>query len=152
MINSILKWLKANPIVAIGIVIILVIFIWWFQTKLWNGVGNAIFAAKMTWQERSVQKELESAAAQQKEIDQTLLELAKSKEALAAAAKEREIAETIFNDKTATAKEKVAAYEALRNSTPIAGDTTNADLNSLCARAIKIGASAATTAALCGPK
>lgn len=149
MINSILKWLKANPIVAIGIVIILVIFIWWFQTKLWNGTGNLIFAAKMTWQERSVQKELESAAAQQKEIDKTLLDLARSKEALAAAAKERELAEKIFNDSDKTAKEKVAAYEAMRSRVPVATDPTGADLDSLCAKARALSASQATIDGLC---
>lgn len=150
VINSILKWIKVNPIIVIGIVIILAIFIWYFQTKLWNGVGNLVFAAKMTWQEKNLQKELDSAAAQQKEIDQTLLELAKSKEALAAAKREREIAEKIFDDKSKTAKEKVAAYEAALQGAPVHTDSSGVTVNDLCARAKAIGASAATVASLCG--
>lgn len=149
LLNSVLKWLKSNPIITIAIVIVLAIFIWYFQTKLWNGVGNLVFAAKMSWQGRSVQKVLESAAAQQKEIDNTLLELAKSKEALAAAQREREIAEKIFDDKNSTAKEKVAAYEAAMQGAPVHTDPTGVTVSDLCTRAKAIGASAATVASLC---
>lgn len=103
----------------------------------------------MSWQGRQLQKELDSATEQKKEIEQTLIEFAKSKEALAAATKEREIREEIFNDKTKNAKEKVQAYEAAVSAAPVHTDPTNISTDDLCRRARSLGSSQATIDALC---
>lgn len=149
MINSILKWAKSNPIIVVGIVVILVIFIWWFQAKLWNGIGNAIFAAKMSWQERSVEKELESAAAQQKEIDKTLTELAVAKKELEITKAESDRLKQVFYDQSKTAAEKVAEFKQAMADNPVTTPTDGITSEDLCARSKALGASAAVTATLC---
>lgn len=149
MINSVIKWLKGNPIIAAGIVIILIAFIWWFQAKLWNGIGNTIFAAKMSWQGRSVQKDLESAAAQQKEIDKTLTDLAVAKKELEITKAESDRLKQVFNDQSKTAAEKVAEFKKAMATQPVITSTDGITSESLCERAKAVGASAATVAALC---
>lgn len=150
MINSFLKWIKGNPIIAIGAVIILAILTWYFQTKIWNGIGNTIFAAKMTWQGRSVQKDLESAAAQQKEIDKSLTELAVRKKELEAVKAETDRLKNVFNDQSKTAAEKVAEFKKAVADDPVHTPTDNISSEDLCARARAIGASPTTVAAVCG--
>lgn len=149
MINSLIKWLKSNPIIAAGIVIILIVFIWWFQITVWNGIGNTIFAAKMTWQGRSVQKDLESAAAQQKEIDKTLTELALAKQEKEAAKAETDRLKQVFNDQSKTAAEKVAEFKKAMATQPVVTPTDGITSESLCERAKAVGASAATIQSLC---
>lgn len=149
MINSLIKWAKSNPIIVVGIVIILAIFIWWFQAKLWNGIGNAIFAAKMSWQERSVQKELESAAAQQREIDKTLIDLALAKQEKEAAKAETDRLKQVFYDQSKTAAEKVAEFKQAMADSPVATPTDGITSEDLCARSKALGASAAVTTTLC---
>lgn len=149
MINSVIKWLQGNPIIAAGIVIILIAFIWWFQITLWNGIGNTIFAAKMTWQGRSVQKDLESAAAQQKEIDKTLTDLAVAKKELEITKAESDRLKQVFNDQSKTAAEKVAEFKKAMATQPVITSTDGITSESLCERAKAVGASAATVAALC---
>jgi biopolymer transport protein ExbB/TolQ len=152
-INSFGKWFKANALITIplsvGLVLILGFFVWYKSVGILNALGNAWFAAKMSWQGRQLQKELDSADVQKKEIEQTLIEFAKSKEALAAATKEREIREEIFNDKTKNAKEKVQAYEAAISAAPVRTDPTGVTVDDLCQRARAIGSSQATIDALC---
>lgn len=148
-INSLLKWFKSNPIIAIATVLVLAIFIWYFQAKLWNGVGNAIFAARMSWQNRSVQKELESAAAQQKEIDKTLTELAVAKKEVESAKAETDRLVKVFNDQSKTAAEKVAEFKKAMATEPVTTATDGITSEDLCARAKALGASASVTAALC---
>lgn len=149
MNNSVIKWLKGNPIIAAGIVIILIAFIWWFQITLWNGIGNTIFAAKMTWQGRSVQKDLESAATQQKEIDKTLTDLAVAKKELEITKAESDRLKQVFNDQSKTAAEKVAEFKKAMATQPVVTPTDGITSESLCERAKAVGASAATVAALC---
>ena len=134
---------------AIGVVIILASLIWWFQAKLWNGIGNAIFAAKMSWQEKNLQKELESAAAQQKEIDKTLTELALAKQEKEAAKAETDRLKKVFNDQSKTAAEKVAEFKKAMATEPVVTPTDGITSEDLCARSKALGASATVTAALC---
>lgn len=150
LINSLIKWLKGNPVITIAIAIVLVIIIWRFQAKLLNGFGNAIFAAKMSWQERSVQKELESAAVQQKEIDKTLTNLAVAKRELEITKAESDRLKQVFNDQSKTAAEKVAEFKKAMAAEPVTSPTDGITSEDLCARAKAIGASGATIAALCG--
>jgi biopolymer transport protein ExbB/TolQ len=152
-INTFMKWFKANAIITIpltiGLVLTLGFFAWYKSAWVFNGIGNIWFAAKVSWQGKNLQKELDSAATQKKEIEQTLIELAKSKEALAAATKEREIREQIFNDKTKTSKEKIQAYEAAMSAAPVHTDPTGVTTDDLCERARSLGSSQATIDALC---
>lgn len=150
MINSILKWLKSNPLIAIGIVIILAILIWWFQAKLWNGIGNAIFAAKMSWQEKNLQKELDSVPAQKQALEETLRELAVVKKDYEDAKAEKDRLEAIFNDSAKSAAEKVAEFKKSLASGPDVTPTDGITDADLCARARAVGASPATIAAVCG--
>ena len=155
-INKFLGWYKANALITIpltiSVVLILVFLIWYKSTQIFNGIGNMWFATKMSWQDKNLQKELETANVQKKEIEQTLIEFAKSKEALAAAQREREIREEIFNDATKTAKEKLQIYEQVMSAAPIFTDPANISTADLCARARALGSSQATLDALCGPR
>lgn len=103
----------------------------------------------MSWQERSVQKELESAAAQQKEIDQTLLELALAKQEKEAAKAETDRLKQVFHDQSKTAAEKVAEFKQAMANNPVTTPTDGITSEDLCARSKALGASAAVTATLC---
>lgn len=155
LINKGIGWYKSNALITIpatvGLVLILGFFIWYQGSHVWNGVGNMWFAAKMSWQQKNLQKELESVPAQKKALEETFIELAKSKEALAAATREREIREEIFNDKTKTAKEKLQIYESVMSAAPVHTDPSGVTTNDLCTRAKALGSSQPTIDALCGP-
>lgn len=117
---------------------------------LLNAAGNAIFAVKMSLQERNVQKELDSAVVQQKEIDKTLTELALAKQEKEAAKAETDRLKQVFSDQSKSAAEKVAEFKKSMADEPTHTPTDNVTTESLCERARTMGASAATVKALCG--
>jgi biopolymer transport protein ExbB/TolQ len=153
-INSFVKWFKANALITIplsvGLVLILGFFVWYKSAGILNALGNTWFAAKMSWQGRQLQKELDSAIEQKKEIDKTLLELAQSKQELTSVKAEKDRLEKVFNDQSKTAAEKVAEFRKAVADDPVHTPTDNVTTEDLCARAKAIGSSAATIAALCG--
>lgn len=149
MINSLLNWLKAHPVVWLVAAALLAFLIWYKGTQLWNGVGNAIFATKMSWQEKNLQKDLESAAAQKKELETTLTELAVAKKDYEDAKAEKDRLEAIFNDSAKSAAEKVAEFKKSLSTDPDVTPTDGITDADLCARARAIGASATTIESLC---
>lgn len=152
LLNSIIAKIPTPIRWAIGIALIAIVlfFLWYKGTQLWNGIGNYFFHRQINSERAKVQKELDDAAAQKQELEKTLVEFAKAKEALAAASREREIREEIFNDKTTTAKEKLQIYQDVMSAAPVHTDPTGVTVSDLCERAKAIGSSAATIAALCG--
>lgn len=139
------KW-----IVGAGLVIALGLMIWFgVLTKAWNGIGNFLFHRQANEMSQDVKDQLAKAAEQKKLLEQTMLELAKSKEDLATATKAREEAEKIFNDKSKTAGQKLAAFEAAKSAAPIHTDPSNVSIDDLCARAKAIGGSQDLIDALC---
>jgi hypothetical protein len=153
-INSFGKWFKANALITIpltvGLVLILGFFIWYKSAGILNAFGNTWFAAKMSWQGRQLQKELDNAAEQKKEIEQTLLDLAVAKKDLEVEKAETDRLKKVFNDQAKTAAEKVAEFKKAVADDPVHTPTDNVTTEDLCARAKAIGSSAATIAALCG--
>jgi hypothetical protein len=153
-INSFISWYKSNALItvplSIGLVLILGFFVWYKSAQIFNGIGNMWFAIKMSAQGRQLQRELESADVQKKEIEKTLVELALSKKDLDAAKAETDQLKKVFNDQSKTAAEKVAEFQNAVADEPVHTPTDNVTTEGLCARAKAIGASAATTAALCG--
>lgn len=147
LLNSIPKPVQIGIVIVLGAV--LVFFLWYKGTQLWNGIGNFFFHRQINAERVNVQKELDDAAAQKQELERTLVEFGKAKEALAAAQKEREIREQIFNDANTTAKEKVALFEAAMQSAPLHTDPSGVTVDALCERAKALGSSAATLDALC---
>lgn len=103
----------------------------------------------MSWQGRKVEAELESAAAQQKEIDKTLTEFAVAKKELEIAKAETDALKKVFNDHSKSAAEKVAEFKKAVADDPVRTPTDNVTSEDLCARAKAIGASAATIQSLC---
>ncbi|HSE25756.1 MAG TPA: hypothetical protein VLB68_29085 [Pyrinomonadaceae bacterium] len=150
LINVVINWVKSHPIVWVIPGAILAFFIWYKSTQLWNGIGNFVFATKMSWQGKELKKELDSAEAQKKEIDKTLTEYAVAKKELESIKVEKDRLEKVFNDQSKTAAEKVAEFRQSAASEPEHTATDNVTTESLCARARAIGASAATVAAVCG--
>lgn len=150
MLAAAWNWIKRSPIVSGAVVVLLAIFIWYKGTQVWNGVGNMIFAAKMSWQGRQLKSELDSAADQKKEIDKTLTEFAVAKKELESVKAEKDRLEKVFNDQSKTAAEKVAEFNKAMADDPEHTATDNVTTESLCARAKAIGASAATVSAVCG--
>lgn len=151
-INSVLNKIPVPIRWAIGIalVVILIAFLWYKGTQVWNGIGNMWFAAKMSWQDKNVKKELDSAAEQKKVIEQTLREFADAKEELQTVKSEKDRLEKLFNDQSKTAAEKVAEFKKAVADDPVHTPTDNVTTEDLCARAKAIGSSAATISALCG--
>lgn len=142
-----------NPIkwgIGIGFIIILVFLFWYRGTQIWNGVGNWLFSRQINAERVKVQKELDSAAAQKKVLEQTLLDYKAAKEELTTVKAEKDRLEAIFNDKSKTASEKVAAFKAAVADDPVSTPTDGITIEDLCARAKTSGSSAAVIAALCG--
>lgn len=147
MLNSIstpVKWA-----VGIGLAVILALFLWLLVTKGWNGIGNYLFHRQANELNQKIKDQLAQAAEQKKVLEQTLIELARSKEELAKATKAREEAEKIFNDKSKTAAQKIAAYEASMSAAPIHTDAVNVTTADLCQRAKDIGSSQGVIDSLC---
>jgi biopolymer transport protein ExbB/TolQ len=153
-INSFVKWFKANALITIpltvGMVLILGFFVWYKSAGILNAFGNTWFAAKMSWQGRQLQKELDNAAEQKKEIEQTLLDLAVAKKDLEVEKAETDRLKKVFNDQAKTAAEKVAEFKKAVADDPVHTPTDNVTTEDLCARAKAINASAATITAVCG--
>lgn len=148
------EWIKKYPAISLIVGIILAAtlgsLIWVYGTRAWNGVGNKIFEWKIGKKQEQVNKELADAAEQKKALDQTLFELGQSKKELVTVKAEKDRLEQIFNDKSKTASEKVAAFKAAVADDPVVTPTDGVTTEDLCARAKAAGASAATISALCG--
>lgn len=150
LINVVINWIKTHPIVWAIPAIILAIFIWYKGTQIWNGIGNLVFAAKMSWQEKNLQKELDSVPAQKQALEETLRQLAVVKKDYEDAKAEKDRLEAIFNDSSKSAAAKVAEFKKSLASGPDVTPTDGITDADLCARARAIGASPATIAAVCG--
>ena len=151
LINDILNSIP-KPIlyvVGAGIAVLLLIFVLYKGSVIWNGIGNAWFAAKMSWQGKKLQTELESAAETKKELEKTLGELSEAQRNYAEIKQEKDRLEKVFNDQSKTAAEKVAAFRSSVADDPQHTPTDSITNTDLCARAKAIGASAATIAAVC---
>jgi len=138
------KW-----IVGTALVVVFLIFAWLFLTRGMNAVKDFVFWRQANQKQQEVNTKLAKAEEQQKALDITLQEYAKSKEALAAAKKESEIREKIFNDNSKTASQKVAAYKDALSAAPTVTDPVGVSTDDLCQRAKAIGGSSQLIAALC---
>lgn len=147
-INGLSTFTKLAVIVVVGI--LLVIVLWFYGARAWNGIGNWLFARRINAERQKVQKELDQAAEQKKILEQTLLDYKAAKEELVTVKAEKDRLEAIFNDKSKTASEKVAAFKTAVADDPVHTPTDNITVSDLCSRAKAIGASAATIAAVCG--
>lgn len=149
-----LERLKTVPrlYLAVGAVVLVVVLTlgWWFYgTRAWNGIGNWLFHRQINAERAKVQKDLDAAAETKKALEQTLFELAQSKKELVTVKAEKDRLEQVFNDKSKTASEKVAAFKAAVADDPISTPTDGVTVDALCQRARSTNASAATVAALC---
>jgi hypothetical protein len=136
-------------LLATGAAVILLLLLWYQGGRLWNGVGNYFFRREMNQARAEVQKQLDEAAAQKKELEHTLIQLDGAKKDLAAAETARAEMERVFNDKFKTAGEKVAAFRDSLSDAPVHTDTTGITTSALCERAKANNASPGTIAALC---
>jgi uncharacterized protein YlxW (UPF0749 family) len=132
-----------------GLVIVIIILIWLYGTRVWNGVGNYLFHRQANQMSEEVQKKLAQAEEQKKELEKTLLELKQAKDDLAKAQKAREEAEKAFDDKSKTASQKLDAFKKAMSDAPVHTDTTGVTTDDLCARAKANGSDPAVIAALC---
>jgi hypothetical protein len=151
LINSVLNKIPA-PIrwaIGIGLAITLAFFLWYQGTRIWNGIDNAIFAAKMSWQEKNLKQELDGAATRKQELEKTLTELAVVKKDYEDAKAEKDRLEAISNDSAKSAAQKVAEFKKLVAENPVSTPTDGITSESLCQRARAMGASEATIGALC---
>lgn len=146
--NKIPKGLRY--LLAAGAILIIIILLWFYGAKAWNGIGNHFFQKEVAKARAEIQSQLDKAAEQKKELDKALLELDQAKKDLAAASRAREEAEKVLNDKSKTASEKVAAYKAALADAPVSTPTTGITTSDLCQRAKNSGASEAVVSALCG--
>lgn len=136
--------------IGIALVGIIIFFLWYKGTQVWNGIGNYFFHRQINAERAKVQKELESAAEQKKELEKTLTELAVAKSELESVKAEKDRLEKVFNDTSKSASQKVAEFKKAVADDPIATPTDGITSEDLCARSKAIGASAATVAAVCG--
>lgn len=151
-INSVLNKIP-SPLrwfLVIGLAVAVGILLWYKGSQVWNGIGNALFRRQINTERSKVQKELDSATEQKKQLEQTLIELRLAKQELVTVKAEKDRLETIFNDQSKTAAQKVAAFKAAAADDPVHTPTDNITTKDLCARAKAIGSSAATIAAVCG--
>lgn len=152
MINSVLNKIPVPFRWAIGIALagILIFFLWYKGTQLWNGIGNYFFHRQINAANAKVQKDLDLAAEQKKELEKTITELAVAKKELESVKAEKDRLESIFNDQSKTAAQKVAEFKKAVSDDPEHTPTDGITSEDLCARSKAIGASAATIAAVCG--
>ena len=136
-------------IIIVAVSILIVIGVWFYGAKAWNGIGNKVFEWRTGRKLEQVEKQLREAENQKRELEKTLLELKQAKEDLAVATKARQQAEEIFNDSSKTSAEKVAAFKDALRDDPVRTDTTGITTESLCERAKAAGADAAVVSALC---
>lgn len=134
-----------------GVALVIILSLGWFVgfSRVWNGIGNALFHRQINAKQAEVQKELDNAAKQKQALEQTLLELKQAKEDLARAKADRELAEKLFYDQSKTSAEKVAEYKKALATAPIVTDTSGITGDDLCARATASNSSPAIIAALC---
>lgn len=146
-----MKQIPRLYLIAGAVVLVVILSLGWFVgfSRVWNGIGNALFHRQINAERIKVQKELEDAAAQKKLLEQTLLDYKAAKEDLAAKKAETERLEKLFNDMSKTASQKVAEFKAIVAAEPTRTSTDGVTLDALCERAKAAGASAATIAALC---
>lgn len=144
---------KIPRLYLIAGVVVLVIALtlgWWFYgTRIWNGVGNWLFHRQINAERQKVDKELAEAAEQKKVLEQTLLEYGQAKKELVMVKAEKDKLEQIFNDKSKTAQDKVAAFKAAAADNFLVTPTDGVTVDALCQRARSTNASAATISALC---
>jgi len=152
LINSVLNKIPSSVKVISGlaIVVILVFFLWYKGTQIWNGIGNWLFHRQINAEREKVQKELESAAEQKKALELTMREFAAAKAELEMVKAEKDKLVKVFNDQSKTASEKVAIFKAAVADDPRVTPTDGVTISDLCQRARTANASAATVTALCG--
>lgn len=138
-------------LVAGAVVLVVVLSIGWFVgfSRVWNGIGNALFHRQINAERQKVDKELAEAAETKKALEQTLLEYGQAKKEIVTVKAEKDKLEQIFNDKSRTAQDKVAAFKAAVADDPVVTPTDGVTVDALCQRARSTNASAATIAALC---
>lgn len=136
-------------IIIVAVSVLILIGVWFYGAKAWNGIGNKVFEWRTGKKLEQVEKQLKEAENQKKELEKTLLELKQAKEDLAVATKARQQAEAIFNDSSKTSAQKVEAFKDTLGEPPVRTDTTGITTDSLCERAKATGAAAAVISALC---
>ena len=141
LINSVLNWFKARPLVssiAVGFLILLVgLLLWFYGARAVNGISNWWYSRGTEAAHEEIDKLKVEASAAKAIAEEALRELALEKERGAIEKEKREIAEGILNDRRLTTDQKLKAYEeALRGAPTVSAP---ASVDELCARAAAAG-------------
>lgn len=141
LLNTIMAKIPVPIRWAIGIALagILIFFLWYKGTQLWNGIGNYFFHRQINAERAKVQKDLDLAAEQKKELEKTLTELAVAKKELESVKAEKDRLENIFNDQSKTAAQKVAEFKKAVSDDPEHTPTDGITDEDLCRRAKALG-------------
>lgn len=141
IINSILNWLKAHPLVTVVgsgfILVFLVLTLAYYGSTLTNRISSWWYSRGTEQAHEKIEKAKGEAAQAKAVAEEALRELAKEKERGEAERKKRELAEQILSDRSKTTNEKLEAYEKAINQLPTVSGPTSVD--ELCARARAAG-------------
>lgn len=132
-----------------AIVLALLLSVWFYGTRLSNGISNWMFARQVATKDKQLADQQTKIDAQSKVLAQTLIELAQSKKDQAVLTARSIQLEGIFNDASKTASQKVQAFNAAMSAAPVHTDPNGVTLSDLCQRAKNIGGSPELIAALC---
>jgi hypothetical protein len=142
LINNLVNWFKARPLlttIAAGfLVIALVVVLLYYGARLTNSLTGWWYGRGTDQAHEQIDKLTTEAIKAKGVAEEAMKALAEEKKVTAAEKAKRELAEQLLNDKTKTANEKLAIYEATIKQSPTVTEPTT-DVGSLCARAKSLG-------------